>query len=152
MNAVLAADIQAGASTRSAKLKWVIVADPSRGPGLVANATACLGAAAAAVLPDLIGGEVEDASGHVHAGLPWSGCSILAADAGKLHEIRAKAATKEGVFIADMTKHAQASRSYEEYRAGLGETGEGDLEYYAIGLIGPRNKIAKLVGGLPLLS
>ncbi|HVV10907.1 DUF2000 domain-containing protein [Amycolatopsis sp.] len=149
--ATLAADVRNGATTRSAKLKWVVVADPSLGPGLVANATACLGAAAAAVLPDLVGGAVPDASGQVHAGLPWTGVSILAADAGKLREIRAKAATKEGVFITDMTKHAQASRSYEEYRAGVGETEEADLAYYAIGLLGPRNKIDKLVGGLPLL-
>lgn len=147
----MAADVRQGAGTRTAKLKWVIVADDSLGVGVIANATACLGAAVAAVLPGLVGGEVGDASGQVHPGLPWSGCSILAGDAAKVREIRAKAMTKDGLFVADMSKHAQASRSYEEYRVGLGSTEEVDLGYYAVSLVGPRNRIDKLVGGLPLL-
>jgi hypothetical protein len=151
MVAILDADVRAGATTRTAKLKWVIVADHSLGAGLIANATACLGAAVGAVLPAVVGGDAEDASGQIHAGLPWTGCSILAADAGKVREIRAKAMTKEGLFVADMSKHAQASRSYEDYRAALGTAQEADLAYYAVSLVGPRNKIDKLVGGLPLL-
>jgi hypothetical protein len=151
LQGLLEADVRQGAGTRTAKLKWVIVADSSLGAGLIANATACLGAAVAAVLPGLVGGEVVDASGRPHPGLPWSGCSILAADAAKVREIRTKAVTKEGLFVADMSKHAQASRNYEEYRAGVGGTGESDLSYHAVSLVGPRNKIDKLVGGLPLL-
>lgn len=129
----------------------MIVADQTLGAGLVANATACLGAAVAAVFPGLVGEPVEDASGQVHPGLPWSGCAILGGDAAKVREIRAKAVTKEGLFVVDMSKHAQASRSYDEFRAGVGTTEEGDLNYYAVSLVGPRNKIDKLVGGLPLL-
>lgn len=132
-------------------MKWVIVADQTLGAGLVANATASLGAAVAAAFPDLVGGAVEDASGQVHPGLPWSGCAILGGDAAKVREIRTKAMTKAGLFVADMSKHAQASRSYDEYRAGVGSSSEGDLSYYAVSLVGPRNKIDKLVGGLPLL-
>ncbi|GHF46365.1 hypothetical protein GCM10017566_19340 [Amycolatopsis bartoniae] len=127
------------------------MADQSLGAGLVANATACLGAAVAAVLPGVVGGEVVDADGQTHAGLPWSGVSILGGDAAKVREIRTKAMSKEGLFVADMSKHAQASRSYEEYRAGLGSTDESELSYYAVSIVGPRNKVDKLVGGLPLL-
>ncbi|HVW45081.1 MAG TPA: DUF2000 domain-containing protein [Amycolatopsis sp.] len=149
LTAILEEDAQAGVTTRTARLKWVIVADPGLGAGLIANATACLGAAVGAVLPAAVGEPAEDAAGQTHAGLPWAGCSILAADAAKLSEIRAKAVTKEGVFVADMSKHAQASTSYEEYRGSLAGTEEPG--YYAISVLGPRNKIGKLVGGLPLL-
>ncbi|WP_236789227.1 DUF2000 domain-containing protein [Amycolatopsis sp. GM8] len=151
LQAILAADVRDGAGTRTAKLKWVIVVDQALGPGLVANATACLGAAVAAVLPGMVGAEVTDASRQPHPGLPWSGCSILAADAAKVREIRAKAMTKDGLFVADMSKHAQASRDYTEYRAAVEGSEEDALSYYAVSLVGPRNKIGKLVGGLPLL-
>lgn len=144
-------EVQLDATTRTAKVKWVIVADPSLGPGLVANATACLGAAVGKVLPALVGPETADASGQPHPGLPWTGCPILAADAATLSRIRAKAAGREGVFVADMSKHAQASRSYTEYTDAMAATGADDFEYYAVALVGPRNKVDKLVGGLPLL-
>ncbi|WP_312871898.1 DUF2000 domain-containing protein [Amycolatopsis acididurans] len=146
---ILEEDARTGVTTRTARLKWVIVADPGLGSGLVANAVACLGAAVGAALPGVVGEAVPDAAGSPHAGLPWGGVSILAADGAKIREIRAKAVTRDGVFVADMTKHAQASTSYEEYTASLAVTGEPD--YYAISLLGPRNKIGKLVGGLPLL-
>ncbi|GAB3566965.1 hypothetical protein GCM10027445_14650 [Amycolatopsis endophytica] len=144
-------EVQLDATTRTAKVKWVIVADPSLGPGLVANATACLGAAVGKVMPELVGPDVTDASARPHTGLPWTGCSILAADAAKLLQIRTKAANREGIFIADMSKHAQASRSYTEYTEAMANTDEEAFEYYAVALVGPRNKIDKLVGGLPLL-
>ncbi|TVT62282.1 DUF2000 domain-containing protein [Amycolatopsis rhizosphaerae] len=149
--ALLAEDVQGGVTTRSARVKWVIVADQSLGPGLVANATACLGAAVGAALPGLLGGEVVDGSGQSHAGLPWCGCPILGADAEKVRALHDKAVTREGIFVAGMSKHAQASRSYEEYAETLGSTPAEELSYYAISLVGPRNKIDKLVGGLPLL-
>lgn len=132
-------------------MKWVIVADQSLGPGLVANATACLGAAVGAALPGLVGVEVADGSGQPHAGLPWCGCPVLGADAEKVRAVHDKARTREGIFVAGMSKHAQASRSYEEYVEMLGATASDDLIYHAVSLVGPRNKIDKLVGGLPLL-
>ncbi|GAA5150601.1 hypothetical protein GCM10023214_00160 [Amycolatopsis dongchuanensis] len=137
---MIEADVRRGAGTRTAKVKWVIVADQSLGPGLVANATACLGASVAAVFPGLVGEPVEDGSGQAHPGLPWSGCSILGGDAAKVREIRTKAMSKEGLFVADMSKHAQASRNYEEYRAAVGGGEEADLSYYAVSLVGPRNR------------
>lgn len=151
LHALLAADVQQGVSTRSAKVKWVIVADRSLGPGLIANAAACLGAAVAATFPVMVGAAVEDASGQTHAGLPWGGCAILGAEAEKVREIRTKAVVRAGLFVADLSKHAQASRNYQEYRAGLASSAEDELGYYAVSLVGPRNKVDKLVGGLPLL-
>jgi hypothetical protein len=50
-----------------------------------------------------------------------------------------------------MPRAAQTSRVYDEYLASLAETGEDALGYHAVSLAGPRNKIDKLVGKLPLL-
>lgn len=67
--------------TRSARLKWVIVADEAIPAGLMANAVACIASSTAAAVTGLIGPGGRDASGHRHPGLPWAGCTVLTASA-----------------------------------------------------------------------
>jgi hypothetical protein len=100
---------------------------------------------------NLIGPGGLDASGVSHPGLPWSGCTILAADPATLAEIRARAVAADGVFVTDMPAIAQATRVYGDYLAQLAETKPEDLAVCAVGIIGPRNKIGKLVKRLELL-
>ncbi|MFJ9031048.1 DUF2000 domain-containing protein [Streptomyces sp. NPDC102274] len=83
--------------------------------------------------------------------MPWAGCSILVADAGTLHALRAKAAAKDDVLIVGMPEPAQTSRAYDEYLDRPAGTANEDLAYRAISLVGPRNKIDRLVGKLSLL-
>jgi hypothetical protein len=146
-----AEDIRTDLSTRQVRLKWVIVVDRDLPAGRAVNAATCVAAAVGKALPELLGRHYEDASGIAHAGLPWGGCAILAADASTLHTLRTKAATKDGVFIADMPAHAQTARVYDEYLEVTAGTKHEDLTYLAVALAGPRNKIDKLVGDLPLL-
>ncbi|WP_405818359.1 DUF2000 domain-containing protein [Streptomyces sp. NBC_00838] len=138
-------------STRHAPLKWVVVVDEDLPAGRAVNAAACMAAAVGKALPDLLGGDGHDGSGHPHPGLPWAGCSVLAADAATLHALREKAAAKEDVFVVDMPEPAQTSRIYDEYLDLLAGTKHEDLTYHAVSLVGPRNRIGKLVGKLPLL-
>jgi len=96
--------------------------------------------------------DAEDAEGSVHAGLPWAGCAVLAAPAGRLGEIRVRAAGALGVFVADMPVQGQATRVYDEYLRGVGERGGAELAYHAVSLVGPRNRLDKLVHRLALLA
>lgn len=145
------ADVRTDLSTRQAPLKWVVVVDEDLPAGRAVNAAACLAAAVGKAMPHLLGGDGRDGSGHPHPGLPWAGCSVLAADAATLHALREKGAAKEDVFVVDMPEPAQTSRIYDEYLGLLAGTKHEDLTYLAVGLVGPRNRIGKLVGGLPLL-
>ncbi|WP_069629568.1 DUF2000 domain-containing protein [Streptomyces niveus] len=140
-----------GLSTREAPLKWVVVIDADLPAGRAVNAAACMAAAVGKALPGLLGDDGRDASGYLHPGLPWAGCSVLAADTATLHALREKAAAKEDVFVADMPEPAQTSRIYDEYLGLLAGTKHEDLTYHAVALVGPRNRISKLVGKLPLL-
>ncbi|MFC1438870.1 DUF2000 domain-containing protein [Streptacidiphilus sp. N1-10] len=145
-------DIRTDLSTRKAKLKWVIVVDQSLAAGRLVNAAACMAAAVGKALPDLVGRDGDDASGVPHPGLPWAGCSILAADADTLGTLRTEAVTKgDEMLIVDMPDLAQTSRVYDEYLDQLAGSKTEDLTYCAISLVGPRNKIDKLVRKLPLL-
>jgi hypothetical protein len=141
-------EIRTDQPTRSARLKWVIVVDRDLPAGRAANAAVCVAAATATGVTGLIGPDTKDAAG-VHPGLPWAGCSILGAPAAKLSAIRAKAADTLGVWVADMPTNGQGTRVYDEYLQQVGAA--DDLEYHAVSLVGPRNRIDKIVHGLPLL-
>ena len=145
-------EIRTGEPTRSARLKWVIVVDEALPAGRATNAAICVAAATTAAVTGLLGPDAKDADGSVHPGLPWAGCSVLGAPVARLGEIRARAAAALGVFVADMPVQAQATRVYDEYLGQVGETAGDGLAYHAISLVGPRNRIDKLVHRLGLLA
>jgi hypothetical protein len=145
-------EIRTDEPTRSARLKWVIVVDESLPAGRATNAAICVAAATTAAVTGLLGPDAKDADGSAHPGLPWAGCSVLAAPAGRLGEIRARAAESLGLFVADMPVQAQATRVYDEYLRQVGETAADGLAYHAISLVGPRNRVDKLVHRLGLLA
>jgi len=144
-------EIDTAASTRSARLKWVIVVDASLPAGRAVNAAVCAAAATSAGVTGLLGPEAVDADGSVHVGLPWAGCSILVADCTALAAIRAKADAHAEVFVADVPVAAQETRVYDEFLASVAEAGADAVEYLAVSLVGPRNRVDKIVGRLPLM-
>jgi hypothetical protein len=144
-------EVQTALSTRAARLKWVIVVEASLAPGRAVNAAVCVAAATAVAVAGLLGPDGKDADGGVHAGLPWAGCSILAATAEELSALRNRAEDSDGVFVADMPGLAQQTRVYDEFLTQLQLAADGELHYYALSLVGPRNRIDKLVGKLSLL-
>ncbi|WP_067496821.1 DUF2000 domain-containing protein [Actinoplanes sp. TFC3] len=143
-------EIRTGEPTRSARLKWVIVVDEALPAGRAANAAICVAAATATSVTGLLGPDGKDAGGTIHPGLPWAGCTVLGAPADKLAAIRVKAAASIGVYVADMPAQAQSTRVYDEYLSQLQDADA--LTYHAISLVGPRNRIDKLVHRLPLLG
>lgn len=143
-------EIDTAAPTRSARLKWVVVVDADLPPGLAVNAAVCLAAATGSRVTGLLGPDAVDAAGAVHPGLPWAGCTVLAADTDQLAAVRAKAAGSDGVLVVDMPEHGQRTRVYDEYLAAVGR--DTAPRYCAVGFIGPRNRVDRIVGRLPLLG
>ncbi|GAA2830696.1 DUF2000 domain-containing protein [Crossiella cryophila] len=148
---LVAEELRTDQSTRQTRIKWVMVVDAELPAGLIANATACLGAVIGRALPNVLGPDAKDGSGTIHPGLPWLGCPILAADATALARIRAKALDRPDILIADMSELAQNGRVYDEYQDTLATTDAEDIRYRALAIVGPRNRVDKLVGGLSLL-
>ncbi len=146
-----AEEIATGEPTRTARLKWVIVTDESAPAGLMVNAVACTAASTGAAVTGLIGPPGSDATGVRHPGLPWAGCTVLTAGPAALAGLRAKAATTDGVLVVDMPASAQTNRVYDGYLAELAQTKPDDLAVSAVSIIGPRNKVSKLVQNLSLL-
>ena len=136
-------DILIDEPTRNAPLKWVVIVDQGLPPGRAMNAAVCVAAATSAAVTGLLGPDALDRDHSIHAGLPWAGCTILMATSEKISAIRAKAAAADDTFIAEQT------RVYAEYLTNM-STAE-TIDYHAISLVGPRNRVSKLVHSLPLL-
>lgn len=145
-------EIKTGEPTRNARLKWVIAVDESLPAGRAVNAAVCVASATGLAVDGLLGRDAVDAEGSAHPGLPWAGCTVLGATREQLAELREKAARSDGVYVADMPAEAQSTRVYDEYLAGVAGKASGEIAYYAVSLIGPRNRVDKMVKKLSLLA
>lgn len=143
-------EIDTSASTRSARLKWVVVVDAELPPGRALNAAVCTAAATGSAVAGLLGPDAVDATGSAHAGLPWAGCTVLRASAEQLRAIRAKATASADMHTVDMPVDAQLTRVYDEYLAVMSGKPAEQIDYGAVGIVGPRNRLDRIVGRLPL--
>ena len=137
--------------TRSSRLRWVLVVDADLPAGVAVNAAVCTAAQVGSAVAGLLGPGGPDADGGFHPGLPWAGCTVLSASAEQLGEISRRAAAALGVWACGMPASAQTNRVYAEYLQELAGTPADGLALRALSLIGPRNRIDKLVGKLSLL-
>lgn len=144
-------EIVTSTPTRQARLKWVIAVNAELGPGQAANAAICVATATAPHVHGLTGPDAIDADGVTHPGLPWTGCSVVTADAATLRTIRAKAAAHDLTFVADMPSVAQSTRVYDEYLDAMARARHDEIDYAAVGILGPRNKVDRIIRSLPLL-
>ncbi|MEO3876310.1 DUF2000 domain-containing protein [Nonomuraea sp. B12E4] len=135
--------------TKQLTVKWAIVVDRDLPRGLQANAAACLAASVGMTVPAIVGPGGHDAAGGTHAGLPWTGCTVLAAPAAIIRRIRDDAAAEPDLVVSDMADIAQRAGVYDDYLAELARTEEPS--YYAVSLFGPRTLVERLTGRLPLL-
>jgi hypothetical protein len=145
-------EIDLSLSTRQARLKWVVVVDARLPAGRAVNAAVCAASATVAGVRGLLGPDVIDGSGMTHPGIPWTGCSVLSADAEHLRSIHERAAADPDMFVADMPNDAQHIRVYADYLDRVAGTKTEDLGYLVVSVVGPRNRVAKLVKGLTLLD
>jgi len=136
--------------TRSARLKWVVVVDASIPAGRSLNAVACVAASTGEAVENLLARGGPDGAGQHHPGLPWAGCTVLSATPAELSELRTRAAAADGVLVVDMPAAAQTHRVYDGYLDELASTAPEDLGVSAVSIVGPRNRVEKMVKRLPL--
>ena len=137
--------------TKKLAVKWVIVVDRDLPRGLQANAAACLAASMSQAAPSILGSGGLDASGQAHAGLPWTGCTVLSAPAAIVKRVRDDAAGDPELLVTDMAAIAQRAEVYDDYLAELAGTAVADLSYFAVSLLGPRAEVERHTGRLSLL-
>ncbi|WP_333823560.1 DUF2000 domain-containing protein [Pinisolibacter sp.] len=130
--------------------RCVIVVDEALPVGRAANAAAVVALTIGRRHPGLVGDDLVDAGGGHHPGLIPIGISVLAATAADLVAVRGKALAR-GIDVVDFPTAGQETTDYAAFGDAVARTPAGDLGYVAVGLVGARREVGKVVGRLPLL-
>ncbi len=131
--------------------KCVIVVNESLHNGLIVNAAAVVALTLGQRAPELVGSDVKDQDGIVHAGITLIPMPVLAASADRIAEIHAEAVPDPELVVVGFSDTAQSCRTYDEYIDRMARTPAADLTYASLGLFGPKKQINRLTGSLPLL-
>ncbi len=133
--------------------KCVMVLDESLPMGVLANTAAIMGITLGRQMPEVVGADVMDGSGNTHLGIIEFPVPILKAAEEKLREIREKLYEPEfqDVTAVDFSDLAQGCKTYGEYIEKIAGEEEKSLRYFGVALCGPKKKVNKLTGSMPLL-
>ena len=135
-------------------MKLVMVINRDLPLGLVANTAAVLGISLSKIYQeDIVGGDIADADGNLHLGITAQTIPILSASREQVKEIR------EGLFepafaevaAIDFSEAAQRCLNYDQYMRSLSQLSAEELFYLGVCMYGPKKKVNKLTGSLPLL-
>lgn len=136
------------------KEKCVVVIDDSLSMGMAANTAAILGLTIGMEEPSIIGPVVRDGGGREHLGITIAPIPVLKGSRAVMMELREKLYDPEyaDVKTVDFSETAAYSNSYQDYAERLAEQSGDAIRYIGIGIIGPKKKVNRLTGGLPLLK
>ena len=132
--------------------KCVIVVGNALGLGHAVNAVSVIGVSMGRSVEHLVGPDMHSKDNVKYPGVIYAPLPILLASNERLHEILEKALTENHVSSFPFSALAQSCKTYQEYEARISEADSQSIELVAIGLIGPKKKISKLTGSLPLFK
>ncbi len=130
--------------------RFVIILDESLPAGLAANAAAVLSTSVGCQRPEIVGHNVQDGTGGLHAGITTLPIAILKAGQQAIQRLRSTAEEQQ-LLAAGFTRTAQRSKNYGHYEQRMSACRACDLEYAGIALFGCAEKITSLTGSLSLL-
>lgn len=133
--------------------KCVMVIDEKLPLGIIANAAAIMGITLGKKMPEVVGADVRDRSGREHLGIIEFPVPVLRGDAERIKGIREKLYEQEfsDLTVVDFSDLAQGCRTYGEFIERMGETEDGELNYFGIAVCGEKKKVNRLTGSLGLL-
>lgn len=133
--------------------KCVMVIDENLPLGLIANTAAIMGITLGKEMPEVVGANVTDQSGNQHLGIIEFPVPILKGTPEVIKEIRERLYQPEfqELSVVDFSDLAQGCKTYDEFIGKMSETPENTLQYFGIAICGPKKKVNKLTGSMPLL-
>jgi len=130
-----------------------MVLDERLPPGLAANTAAILGITLGKRIPEFVGTDVVDRSGNIHPGIIEFPVPVLKAPPERIREIREALYQPEfqDLTAVDFSDLAQGCRTYEEFIGKMRQIPEDALGYLGVAICGPKKKVNRLTGSMPLL-
>lgn len=133
--------------------KCVMVIDENLPLGIIANTTAIMGITLGKEMPEVVGANVTDQSGNEHLGIIEFPVPVLKGSPDSIKEIREKLYQPDfqDLTVVDFSDLAQGCKTYAEFIEEMGNMPESTLQYFGIAICGPKKKVNKLTGSMPLL-
>ena len=133
--------------------KCVMIIDEALPTGETANVAAILGITLGGKLPEVVGQSVVDGVGNFHMGVIKIPVPVLKADRETIRKLRLRLYEKpfEELTAVDFTDLAQGCKTYDEFVEKMSHVPESTLQYFGVAICGPKKKVNKLTGSMPLL-
>lgn len=133
--------------------KCVMIIDENLPSGLIANTAAIMGITLGKEMPEIVGKNAADQSGRLHSGIIEFPVPILKGSPGTIREIREKLFLPEyqELSVVDFSDLAQGCKTYSEFLENMAATQESTLRYLGLAICGPKKKVNRLTGSMPLL-
>lgn len=133
--------------------KCVMVIDEDLPLGIIANTAAIMGITLGKEMPEVVGADVRDQNGNQHLGIIEFPVPILRGSPDMIKEIREKLYHPDfqDLTVVDFSDLAQSCKTYEEFTEKMENVPESALRYFGLAICGPRKKVSKLTGSMPLL-
>lgn len=133
--------------------KCVMVIDEHLPLGIIANTAAIMGITLGKKMPEVVGADVTDRTGNEHLGIIEFPVPILKGNVESMKAIREKLYEPDfsDLTVVDFSDLAQSCKTYDEFIEKMKNASEVDLNYFGIAICGPKRKVNKLTGSMPLL-
>ena len=132
--------------------KSVVLVDEALPIGLAANAVSVVGVSMGRALDGLVGPPLKSGDGHLYPGVVLAPLPILVAPQMELRARYLRAAEDPDMIVFPFSSLAQSCKTYDEYELILSAADSADIPLSAVGIVGPRKGVNKLVGSFPLLK
>lgn len=130
--------------------RCTIVVDGQLGPGLAMNAASVIGISFGRTVDNLVGPDLHSADGVNYPGVIYAPLPVLKAEGGHLQALLQAAQQDDEIYVMPFSALAQSCKTYDEYGERISSVSSPQIELVAVGLIGPKKKITRLTGNLPL--
>lgn len=133
--------------------KCVIIVDEDLPLGIIANTAVILGITLGKSKPEAVGPDVTDQTAKKHLGIITFPVPVLKSTAENIKDLRGKLYQTEfqELLVVDFSDLAQGCKTYEDFTQKMTQTPESTLRYFGLAICGPKKKVSKLTGNLPLL-
>jgi hypothetical protein len=115
--------------------------------GLAMNAASVIGISFGCTVENLVGLDLQSQDDVNYPGVIYSPLPILTASHDYIHELLEITKQEKDIYHMPFSALAQSCKTYDEK---ISSVRSQDIELVAIGLIGPKKKINKITGSLPL--
>lgn len=116
----------------SKNTKCVMVIDEALPLGIITNTVAVMGITLGKNLPQAVGSDTLDQTGHEHAGIIKIPIPILKGTGASIRKLRERLYSEDfsDLKVVDFSDTAQSCRTYEEYIEKMAELPETELTYF----------------------